>query len=207
MAANTQEEPVLAMEELPFMKLRLALDDAKPGDLVAHKQRSDRTMAVLRKWAVLQDTLSKIRGAWVGCCEPTEGKNGQVSLRVVDREKWENLQDSLKSVASDFAAVEVAIRELNSIGPAEYLGALYDARFTLGRTEATLRNTLSAEAQNAISRGRLKGLSVEAALKNDEPYLRKKALCEQQVETAKKSLVGVNEKIARIEKILEDAGC
>jgi chromosome segregation ATPase len=213
MAANvreatiiTQENPILPIEELPFMRARLPL--IQPGLRDPHDRRhaGDRTVGLVGRWRALSDTLPKIRAATLACCEAVESKTGAVSLRVFDRPKFANHKAAIIEHEEQIARLETAILGLDEMH-AGFLYELQDTRSSLAATEAQQQQLLSTHAAAALQRGARLRQSPEAVMEADQLYQNQKATIERQIATAKQNLAKLAPEIEKIEAILSGVGC
>lgn len=216
MAASVKEatiapvEPMLsavAIEELPFMKARLPLLQPDLHGAVERKRAGDRTTFLAGSWKILSDDLPKIRAQTVTCLQATEGKNGAVVLKIADREKFDNLQSSIKNYEEQIGALENAIRELDTICPVDYLDDLRATADSLRGIEPQQQQLLSTRATVALQRGARLRQSPETILEHDQLYQSQKATIERQIATSKQNLAKVMPKIEKIEAILAGVGC
>lgn len=193
------------IEDLPFTLARLRLFGQQ--DAVSSRRRQDRTVALVSRWKATTETLPKIRQALLSCLEPVEGKGDVVTMRVCDRPRFDAIKETIAINQAEIAALESAIRELNSFAATDFLIDLHDNRSVLNGVEGQVKAALSNESMAAIARGRRNGYSPEVALEKDEVYSNRRQKAESQIETSKRNLEAVNEKIARIESILDRVGC
>lgn len=205
------ESPTVVEEipitDLPFMKLRLPLLRDNLTDLTDRARARDRTVHLVAKWQILRESLPQIRSQSLSCCEAVEGKGGAVTLRIFDRPKYDNIQESIKQLGDELAACETAIRELNSFAAVDYWDAMDGTRTGLGGTERATKAGLAGHAQQAIARGLRLGKNAEQSLETDQIYQKKKALVDGHVSRAKANLAKLKEKMDRVDAILRSVDC
>ena len=192
------------IEGLPFMVDRLPLlrDGGRP-DPVSRKRATDPTMGPVREWRVLVDSLPVVRSQTMGCLEAAEGKGGAVSLKVCDRPKFDNIQQTISSTVDRIEVLETAIKKLDEIGPGLWLDDL-NARLSSAKgIEAQQMERLRVVAATATAKPVYRGLGPEEALKRDEQYQRQKAIAENQIASAKAEISKLEPVAAGIREILE----
>lgn len=208
-ATITQGEPeaaIVPIAELPFMRARLPLCSPNLTGAIERKRAQDRTVHVAGRWKILSDDLPKIRAQTVTCLQATEGKNGAVVLKIADREKFDNLQSSIKSYEEQIANIEIAIRALDAMH-AGFLSEMQDTRSSLATVESQQQQLLSTHAAAALQRGARLRQSPEAILEQDQLYQGQKAMIERQISTSKQNLAKLAPEIEKIEDVLARAGC
>ena len=206
-APGEHEAAIVPIAELPFMRARLPLCAPGLTGAIDRKRAGDSTVHLAGRWKILSDDLPKIRAQTVTCLQATEGKNGAVVLKIADREKFDNLQSSIKNYEEQIGALENAIRELNAICPVDYLDELRATADSLRGTEPQQQQLLSTHATVALQRGVRLRQSPEMVLEHDQLYQSQKATIERQIATSKQNLAKVMPKIEKIEAILASVGC
>jgi hypothetical protein len=208
-AAITQGEHMpgaVAIEQLPFMRVRLPLCAPGLTGSLDRKRAGDRTVHLAGRWKILSDDLPKIRAQTVTCLQATEGKNGALVLKIADRPKFDALKKSIADYEEHIANTEDAIRELDGMH-AGFLSEMQDTRSSLEAVEAQQQQLLSSHAAAALQRGARLRQSPEKVLEADQLYQDKKATIERQIATAKQNLAKLAPEIAKIESILAGVGC
>lgn len=195
------------IENLKFFKDREALAGAD-GFQLGHRHE-DRTVSVVKKWIALSTELKAARQATISHCEVIEGKNGIVSLRVVDRAGFEALQAQIKARSEELTAVESAICKLDEIanGGELWFEELEYAVGSLGNTEGHERRRLANLASATLSRRMNTGKSTEEILSEDEEYQRIKGIAEEQISNANKQLAVLRPKLETMKTLLNGVGC
>ena len=196
----------VAVEELPFMRVRLPLLQPNQKDLIAVKRANDRTVALVRRYAILTENLPMVKSQTMSCFEAVEGKNGAVSLRICNRAKFDAIKQSVADMEEEQSRLEQAIRELDALR-CGYLSEMQDARSSLAAIEGQQRQMLSGIAAGALQRGGNRRQDPEAVLQGDQLYQQRKTQAESQIATAKKALDVLIPKIEKIEAILSTCGC
>jgi hypothetical protein len=192
------------IEDLPFMVDRLPLlRDGGRADPVSRKRATDPTMGPVREWRVLMDSLPVVRSQTMSCLEAVEGKGGTVSLKVCDRPKFDNIQQTIASTVKRIEALEAAFMKLDEIGPGLWLDDL-NARLSSAKgIEVQQMERLRAVAAGVTGKPIYRGLGPEEALKRDEQYQRQKAIAESQIASAKAEISRLEPVAAGIREILE----
>ena len=189
------------IEGLPFVRARLSLEGR--GDPVSRKRATDPTSGPVREWRVLMDSLPMVRSQTVSCLEAVEGKGGVVSLKVCDKPKFDNIQQTIASTVKRIVILEAAITKLDEIGPDLWLDEL-NARLSSAKgIEVQQMERLRAVAAGVTAKPIYRGLGPEEALKRDEQYQRQKAIAESQISGAKADISRLEPVAARIREILE----
>ena len=189
------------IEGLPFVRARLSLEGR--GDPVSRKRATDPTAGPVREWRVLMDSLPVVRSQTMSCLEAVEGKGGVVSLKVCDRPKFDNIQQTIASTVKRIEALEAAFMKLDEIGADLWLDDLSSRISSLRAVEPHQMQRLGAAAAAAAVKPIYRGLTPEEALKRDEQYQRQKAIAESQISGAKADISRLEPVASRIREILE----
>jgi hypothetical protein len=188
-----------------FFEEREAL--AGPDGWQIHQTRSkDRTVSVVRKAISLSKSLKDARQATLGLCEATEGKNGIVSLHVVDRPGFEALQAQIKAQSEELALIESVIKRLDEMG-GDWWQDIEDTVGSLGRTEHGENARLNNLASSVLTRRRNTGKTTEEILAADEEYQRFSKIASEQISNANRQLAALRPKLAEMKQLLESVGC
>ena len=203
--AGISPAALIPVEELPFVRARLALLQPQ-SDAVSRQRAQDRTVLLVAKWKILNETLPMIRSSTLSTLEAVEGKAGVVSLRICYREKYDAIQKSIKETTGGITELEQASRELDEMH-AGFLSEIHNTRSSLLGVENQQRAMLNTWASSAIQRGANTRKSVEDILANDQLYQGTKSKVEFQISNAKKALDKLSPEIEKIESILASVGC
>jgi len=197
----------VTVEELPFFRARVGLLQPQT-DLISRKRAGDRTVEIVRRYAILSENLPMVKSQTMSCLEAIEGKGGAVSLRICNRGKFDAIKQSVREMEEEQSRLEQAVRALQDlIGPADFLDEMLSRRDSLSSVEGQQRAMLSTWASAAIQKSSNKRKSAEEALAGDEIYQSKKTQAEGQIQRAKAALEPLIPQIERIETILSGAGC
>lgn len=202
-----QEEPIiLPVEELGFYRTRVHLLNAPRGAPVNQSHLQDRTVLLVSKFLTLKGELAVARKETMSCLEAIEGKNGAVTLKVLERETFNGLQDLIKDHMQQITAVEGAIRRLDSLGYGWY-GCLSDEAAGLSHLEEEINARMSKTATWVLKMEGRSGLSPQDILSNNPEYSARKAEADKDLAAGKARLAKVKPALAEFDRILSSCGC
>jgi hypothetical protein len=92
---------------LAFMQARMPLIDYRGNDANDQKHSQDRTVALVKLRTSRRGTLE--------CCEATPGKGSAAILSIVDKGRFDGLQEAIKAHLEQIAAMETAINALDNL--------------------------------------------------------------------------------------------
>jgi len=196
------------IENLQFFKDREAL--AGPDGYQVNRARAkDRTVSVVRKWMATNDALKKARSETMQTLEAVPGKGNTVSLVVMDRERFDGLQEAIKAHSGQLKALEDVIRKLDEIaaGGELWFQDIEDGCGSYGRTEFGENQRLSNLASATLARRMNSGVPADEILKADAEYQRFKGIASEQISNANKQLAQLRPKLAEMKQLLEAVGC
>jgi len=192
------------IESLKFFRDRVEL--AGPdGHAINRVKSKDRTVSLVRKWMAIASALKDFRQSTTSFCEAIENKNGVVSLKVVDRAGFDALQAQIQQKAKELAAVEDAIKKLDSFGELWY-NELESSCGSWGRVEHVENAQIARMSAGYLQKGANSGKTPEEIL-SDPEFIRLKKLSEDQIAQAAEQLKVLRPRLEAIKSILEAVNC
>jgi hypothetical protein len=128
------------IQSLPFMQARIPLIDYHGNNGNDQKHSQDRTTALVRKWSALNQELQGLRQETITCCEATPGKGNTATLSIVDRQRFDDLQEAIKARKEHIDSVADVIRKLDEIIVSNGLGSgwLQDLQHRLNSASSSI---------------------------------------------------------------------
>lgn len=194
--------------DLKFFKDRLELA-GQNGYQINRARSADRTTLVIKKYLALSSSLPQARQATISHCEAVEGKGGIISLRIVDRPGFEALQAQIQAQSEELAAIEAAIKELDSLaGDGElWFNDLETSVGGYGRTEIGENQRLANLASATLARKVHSGKPADQILAEDDEYQRFSKIAKEQIDNANRQLETLRPKLEELTRLLESVGC
>jgi hypothetical protein len=189
---------------LPFVRGRLEL--ASPNGFQLGPKSRDRTVLVIQKWMAEGAALREARAETMSCLEARPATKGNgVSFEVMDRPKFDSLQEEIKVHNEALAGLETAIKALDKMGDI-WFADLADQVNQLARTEGQETRQIANMSAGYIQRRANSGKLPEDILKADPEFQRLKNLCEARIKTANEKLATLRPRLEEIQSILEAVG-
>ena len=200
-----QAEPILFdVQALGFFKTRQHLLNAPRGQPVNQSHMQDRTTALVDRYVTLTSERKVARAETMNCLEATEGKNGTVVLKVLDRPVFNGLQDLIKNHVQEIMKVESAIRRLDSLGYGWYQD-MSEQVSALTHLEEEINARMSQTATWVLRMEGRSGLSPQDILSNNPEYA-PKTEADKELKAGKARLAELKPKLVEFDSILESAG-
>lgn len=194
----------LRIMDTAFVKARLPYikdDGSRRG--AEEQKASDPTTKAVRLLCGAKEALQLARLGSLKCCEARPGKGDTAILSVVDREGFDQLQDTIKTNTEKIAALEKAITELDSIA-APFLfvlsGLVSGAQSEVEYLQKRYSTVLGAGLQHWPNKG------VEE-VKKDPEIMQKAQMLEEAKAAEEKTVRELEPQIERIKSILAGVGC
>lgn len=194
---------------LAFMQARMPLIDYRGSDANDQKHSQDRTVALVKRWKALNEELRASRRGTLECCEATPGKGSAAILSIVDKGRFDGLQEAIKAHTEQINAMETAIEALdkiitdNSLSPG-FWDELKRRMASSGSSIYTQKNNISKLVSFYTQQN--PRMPPEDVLKIPE-FAEKRAAAERIIEQDRAYLDKMKPLVAEIEGILSSVGC
>jgi septal ring factor EnvC (AmiA/AmiB activator) len=192
------------IEDLQFFRDRVEL--AGPDGYQLGHRSKDRTVAVVKRWMAVSSDLKKARSETMQTLEAVPGKGNSISLVVMDRERFDGLQEAIKAYSGQLKALDEAIKRLDETGGL-WFSDLEDQIGQFGRVEGQERRQIANMTAAYIQRRANSGKTPDEILSDDPEFQRLKAICENAIKASDEMLAELRPKLAEMKQLLESVGC
>lgn len=194
------------IESLKFFQDRVELAGPN-GSQVDRVKCNDRTVAVVRKWLSLNQALKAARAETMQTLEARPGKGDSVSLMVMDRERFDRLQETIKAQSEQILALGTAIMRLDEMGPDLWFARLEFHTGNCGRVEFGENQRLNNISAAILQRKANSGKTSAQILAEDEEYQKFKCLADEAIKQATEQLKTLRPQLTQVTSILESVSC
>jgi len=191
------------IENLKFFQDRMLLLNVPTSDAKSLGLSKDRTTTIVRKYIENMQTLRVARAETTTCIEAKPGKGDTVSLVVCERERFDELQTTIKATTERIKSLETAIERLDAMG-ATFLSDLQQR--SLNASSSIIRQQSNIASYTSIFSARNPTKSPEEVLQLPE-FVKKRAVAEGIIHNSQATLAELKAKITEIEAVLSAVGC